>query len=187
MPTHVEIYPQNDLFNLAYYHLRAIDDKESEGNADGLEMDCMACLLALGVTLEAIINHAATKAIPDWKAEEPNEGEAKKPNSHYEQKLTALCEALGIKLNYGQAPFQSLREVRKVRNAMAHAFPTIEEKEIKPGRGIESVMATKWDQYAEPNKTREIYDGINTFEKMVYGALDMQYPPATCATGWSNN
>lgn len=184
MPMHVEIYPQTDLFNLAYYHMRAIEHKESEGNADGLEMDCMACLLALGVTLEAIINNAATKAIPDWKPEEPRESETKKPDSHYEQKLAALSEALEIKLDYGQKPFQSLRKVRKARNAMAHAFPTVAEKEIEPGKDMKTVMETKWDKYAVPKITREIYQDVNTFEKMVYSALGMDYAPATCATGW---
>lgn len=182
--TYVEIYPQTDLFNLANHHLQIIDQKESEGEASGLAMDCEACLLALGVTLEAIINHAAVKAMPQWKPEKRKEGEQKQVDSDYEQKLQVLCKTLGIKLDYGQKPFQSLRIVRRVRNAMAHAYPQIGEKEVKPGKAIQSVMKTSWDQYAEPKKTREIFQDISTFEGMIYRALGMEYPPATCASGW---
>lgn len=117
MAHQAEIYPHHDLFNLAYYHLQAIERKQREGSTEGIALDCMSCLLALGITVEALINFAGESLVLSWKERDK-----------YHLKLEKVCEELGFNLDESREPFKALKELKEIRDKMAHAKPIRREK-----------------------------------------------------------
>ncbi|WP_347332535.1 hypothetical protein [Marinimicrobium locisalis] len=112
MAHQAQIHPHHDLFNLAYYHLKVIERKQIEETTDSIALDCMSCLLALGLTVEALINFAGEVIVPSWKERD-----------NYHLKLVRVCEQLGYKFDESKEPFQTLKELKEIRDNMAHAKP----------------------------------------------------------------
>lgn len=177
MAHQAEIYPHHDLFNLAYYHLQVVERKQRKGTTDSIALDCMSCLLALGLTVEGLLNFAGEALVPSW---EERDG--------YHIKLRKVCEKLGFKLDESDEPFRTLKELKEIRDRMAHAKPIKREREIASLAEIDRLLATDWDHYLTPEHVTGIYEQVDAFEKMIYGNPVIQERGIlTCASGWSGD
>ena len=67
----VQIYPHNDLTNLAHYHLEVINNKVEKKVEEAIALDCMSCLIALAFSVEAIVNFVGSKKVKAWKEKRP--------------------------------------------------------------------------------------------------------------------
>ncbi|GAB6098068.1 hypothetical protein JCM14469_43230 [Desulfatiferula olefinivorans] len=177
MAHQAKIHPHHDLFNLAYYHLNVIERKQIEETTDSIALDCMSCLLALGLTVEALINFAGEVIVPSWKERDK-----------YHLKLGRVCEQLGYKFDESQEPFQTLKKLKELRDNMVHAKPKRREKEIASLADIDQLLATDWDPYLTPEHARRFFEQVDRFEKMVYDNQAIQDNGIlTIASGWSGD
>ncbi|AOE49654.1 hypothetical protein [Kangiella sediminilitoris] len=177
MAHEAEIYPHHDLFNLAYYHLQVIEQKQHAETPDSIALDCMSCLLALGLTVEALINFSGEAVVPSWDERDK-----------YHVKLRKVCENLGYKFNESEEPFKTLKELKMIRDRMAHAKPIKREREIASLAEIDQLLANEWDPYLTPEQVTSIYEQVDAFEKMIYRNPAIQENGIlTCASGWSGD
>ncbi|MHA7926326.1 MAG: hypothetical protein ACX936_14060 [Marinobacter sp.] len=175
MAHEANIYPHHDLFNLAYYHLQTIERKQKEKTSESIALDCMSCLLALGLTVEALINFAGEALVPDWEEREK-----------YHVKLKKICGQLGYEFDETQEPLKTLKELKGLRDKMAHAKPAKREKELASLAEIDELLETDWDPYLTPKYVNRIYDQVDRFEKLIYENQAIQESGIlTIAVGWT--
>ncbi len=98
----------------AFAHLacanRAILERAKK-KEPGYYWDVMASLVFSAFTFEASLNHIGPKAISYWKELE------RLPMTN---KLSILLEHLKLSPDFGKRPYQSLRQLYGLRNALAH-------------------------------------------------------------------
>ncbi len=63
----IQVYPHNDLLNLAYFQRNSIKKKLEDPESEGIKLDCLACLISLAFSVEAIVNFVGHKKIDNWK------------------------------------------------------------------------------------------------------------------------
>lgn len=107
----------------------------------------MASLTFTAFTLEAYLNHLGAKLFQCWA-----DVESLSP----QKKLNLVCEHLGLKADYSRPPYQSVKNLFKFRNEIAHGKSvTIELKEKILGidDNLEAFMGetlpTSWERYCK--------------------------------------
>lgn len=124
------------------YHAAAYALEEAEKSEEGSFYKVMTSLTFSAFTLEAFFNHAGQECVSYW-----TEIERITPL----QKLKVLYDIADITYDKSKRPIQTVIEVFKFRNFMAHGrtehliFDTnINKKELDPG---ENIIDTKWEQF----------------------------------------
>lgn len=135
----VHVYPHNDLFNLADYHLEVINRKASTGCLDAVGLDCMSCLVALAFAVEAMINFVGSKKISSWKERRP-----------FQDKLTEVAKELGFSVDSRIDPYKTLMELKKIRDDMAHGKPSECTVAVTSSSALRRAMAAPWDDFLTP-------------------------------------
>jgi len=171
----IELFPHHDLFNLAYYHRCQIEQKDSDDTLEGKGLDCMACIIALGLTVEGIINFAGSTLFDDWKE-----------HDRYHNKLKRVCESIGYEFDEKEEPLSGLKKLKELRNTFAHAKPIYRKAELKTIHELDEAMQNHWDKYLQPEFVYYIYDLVDNFEKRVYAnEMIKETGILSCASGWS--
>lgn len=169
------VYPHHDLLNMAFYQLETIQQKIEGGISDALALDCMACLISLGIGLEALINFCGYKIVPEW-----NEG------WQYPKKLKKTCRELGIEFNETDEPLSTLKKLRELRNQFAHAKPIRNEGEVKTQDDLNKLMSTSWDHALEYDFVLNCYKKVKELENVIYlNKKVLKTGVLTSASGWS--
>lgn len=151
-----QVYPHNDLLNLAYYHKGVVEKKVAEANREAIALDCMSCLIALAFSVEAIANFVGFKAIAKW-----NE------RASYKDKMVVLGKNLGFEFNPSKEPYSALQILKIIRDQMAHGKPIEVKAEISDREALRYAMATPWDEYLNPKFVKQAFEQVKFFEKML--------------------
>ena len=92
---------------------------------DGFLYEVMSCLVFAAFKHEAFINHLGYALLPNW-----HELERKR---HFE-KQNAILTKLGLSIDKGQRPFQTLHDLFAARDEIAHGKP----QSLTPKPNVES-------------------------------------------------
>ena len=102
---HRMVFTHSHLFEAARVALR-------EGHESGSIYDYMHALISAAFAIEAYLNFAGESLIPFWPSIE---------RISTEGKLAVVCDRVAIAPDFGRRPYQSLRELWRFRNFLAHA------------------------------------------------------------------
>lgn len=156
MSHEAQVYPHNDLLNLAHYHKGVIEKKVAEFNKDAIALDCMSCLIALAFSVEAIANFVGFKTMVEWKE-----------RANYKDKMTVLGKNLGFEFDCSRDPYSSLQILKTIRDQMAHGKPIKTKAEVSDRESLMRAMVTPWDEYLTPEFSRHAFEQVKVFEKML--------------------
>ena len=127
----------------------------AKNNEEGSLLNLQAAAVFYAFTFEAYLNHVGAKEIPFWEEIE---------RISYNKKLNVIKKHLGMKIDHGSPPFQSIRELFDLRNTLAHgrtltinqSFETDEEPDqyfLWRIHDWEKLTAEKVSRYAADLKT----------------------------------
>ena len=131
-----EVYTVGYLRSVAWQTLK--NARESE---KGRLLNCMASVVFSAFTLEAYCNYLGEKKISFWSIIERN--------LSVEKKLEIIASQMGIKIDYGCPPFQSLKFIFKVRDLLAHGKTEIinhEDVQILTDEDMPKLKKAKWQE-----------------------------------------
>jgi hypothetical protein len=156
--THIVAFLQ--LNRLQQFFFREATTREADS-----ENMFLAGLLFLAFTLEAYLDHIGSKVLPDWSK--------RATRLSLEEKLKVVSEHLGLVFDIESDPWKAARDIRKLRNPVAHGKDSILEYATRLDgpvslRGFER-LPTEWQRLASKEqalglKTRveALLDCINT-------------------------
>ena len=153
----VQIYPHNDLFNLAYYQLGVINKKVQDGIEDAVGLDCMSCLISLAFTTEALVNFIGKKRVQRWRERD-----------FYKSKMEKVCTKAGVAFSKHTEPFKTLWELKELRDSIAHGKPVELQTEIKDRDELRKAMECEWDKKLVSDYVNSAYDQVKEFERLLF-------------------
>jgi hypothetical protein len=163
MPFRIRFYPHNDLLNLAGYHLSVAEEKVAAQSQDGVALDSLSCLLALGVAVEAIVNFVGTRVIHAWPE-----------RRNFPQKLELLAAELHLELDHDVDPLLTIDVLREVRNTMAHGRPMEFQSSASSRTELRQAMAAPWDGHANPAFARQAMMQVRGFRDLLFAAAHIR-------------
>jgi hypothetical protein len=148
---------------LACYHYETISRKVKSKEDDALALDCMSCLISLGIGVEGLINFTGYKIVIGW-----NE------RWIYHKKLKEVCNALGVKFVETNEPLLSLKKLKELRDRFVHAKPIRKTGEITAKEDLYEFMCNSWDHALEPDTVKIIYENVQEFKNIIYSNEKVQ-------------
>lgn len=153
----VSVYPHNDLLNLAHYQIQKINEKVTNGDRDGIALDCMSALMAMAFSVEAVINLIGHKKVMSWKERKP-----------YREKADSVCAVAGLSFNKAIEPYKTIWNLKQLRDAMAHGKPVEFGASIKSREDLRKSMGCKWDACSTPEYVNQAWTQVKEFEHMLF-------------------
>lgn len=131
---------------------------------DGYFYEIMSCLVITAFKHEAFINHLGYALIPNW-----SELEREK---HFDKQNTLLT-SLGISVDTGRRPFQTLRDLFTARDALAHGKPELLTDDSVVERGSKEQMRrskplTKWESLCTLDFAKRAYEDTEAITKLLW-------------------
>ena len=122
-------------------------------------------------TFEAYLNHLGNKTLSFWDNVE---------SLGVMDKFELLCKTLGIAPDFGKRPYQTLRNLFKFRNAIAHGKSEIlnEQKKVSSNSNPSDHMPrTHWEEYSTTSNAERAREDISGIIKKLHIAADLgDYP-----------
>ena len=174
MPLSYRIYPHNELLSLARYQLDIINGKSEKGINVAIALDCVAILISLAFSVEAILNFVGHKCIKGWEERQP-----------YYKKLREVCNVADIPIDAESELFSTLDQLKLMRDMIAHGKP-IENKSNKSfSEEVGNSLKSPWAEYSNPEFANIAYRQVNEFKKIVFSRYNIKPGTAlTSAAGW---
>ena len=125
---------------------------KSKSQQEGSYFTTMGSLLLTAFTFEAFLNHLGHKKIKFW-----NEIDRISINSKY----TVLCEEFEIKPDYSKKPYQTIKQLFRFRNSIAHGRSevlNVNKKVSSEDDPWQHEPKTDWEEFCteiNADKTRE--------------------------------
>src|SRR5438445_7886600 len=130
-------------------------------------VDCLNVLLYSALAAEAFLNHIGPQVFPHW--------EPLKKKLSPQEKLDVIAAAKGVKFSWGAEPYQSLAEVIRFRNLVAHAETTdVDYTVLSDGR----VVSSHWQSYCQLDVAERISASIEALIKTLPKELGVIVPQA---------
>lgn len=144
--TTAERYIYNELSNCAHWFYEAMEDKFASGKTTGCALDMMATLVFTAFSNEAKINFVGFKVLEDGWPERAN----------LREKIDLLRKVLPLKLDWSERPLQSVNQLRRFRDTLAHGKPEIVKKteivDVEPE--IWDALKSQWERTVTPEFVR---------------------------------
>ena len=154
MTHRVRVYPHNDLSNLAHYQRETINKKIAESNEDGIDLDCLSCLISLAFSVEALLNFVGYKKVKNWKERQP-----------YRDKMVQVCKAVGLQFSQEVDPYKTLWELKELRDSIAHGQPIEVSAKVRNREELRKAMECPWDKNLNAEYINQTYKIVVQFEK----------------------
>lgn len=175
MDYQLNIYPHNDLLNLAWYHADTIRRKVDRNERDGLALDALSCIIAMAFSIEALINFVGFKRVPGWVE-----------RASFAKKIASLQGHMNLTVDWDVEPFRTLKELKELRDQIAHGKP-IEKREMNADKGqLQNLMQTPWDRFLTPLYIENAYSEVLSFETQLLKAARIQ-AEQTLTQGYGTN
>ena len=163
MDAKVRIYPHNDLLTLAWYHLKAIQEKRNRNELVGLRQDAMSTIIAMAFSVEALINFVGFKRVPEWKE-----------RASYDTKFKTLQKHLRLVVQWDREPFLTLLEIKQLRDQMAHGKPIeVDARDIDDDQ-FARLMMHPWDGHLGAEFVEAAYKQVVRFESQLLKGARIQ-------------
>lgn len=157
-------YPNDYLMNLASFNVENINDKIKRTQEDGLEFDCLNCIISLAFSIEAIVNLVGHLKIENWKEKQD-----------FFKKMKTVCNSSTFKFDENIEPFHTLKQLKQLRDNIAHGKPKEKEKSFKIGtpKELKDELEPTWKAFTNPKFTNHAYQMVKKFENDLIEAHGM--------------
>ena len=139
----------------------------------GYFYELMSCLVFTAFKHEAFINHLGYKLLPNW-----NELERER----HSDKQGAIFEELGLAVDKGQRPFQTLRDLFHARDELAHGKPQLLTHESLVETGSREQIRrrkplTKWESLCTLEFAQRAFDDTEEIAERLWtsAGFDLDY------------
>lgn len=151
----ISLNPHNALMDLSHYNINHVKHKVKSNINDGLEFDCLNCLITLAFAAESIINFIGNKAIDNWKEKTP-----------YHKKIELIYNLGAHITNKDSEPNITLDKLKYLRDILAHSKPKAKNVELNLGtpQEINSLLAHEWGDFTKPDYVIHAYEMVRLFE-----------------------
>lgn len=129
--------------------------------------DCLAMLVFSAMAFEAFINHLGQIVDPNWKAME---------RAPPRDKADHVAHKCGKKLVWGKRPYQSVRELLRFRNIVAHANSILVPTSSMHGKP--SLKFNNWPSYCESEISLRLVGDLRRVIADLPGTLGVEVVPA---------
>jgi len=164
-------WAKREIKTYAYLYNGAKSTLEVEKNIErGGFYQVMASLFFSAFAIEGWLNHLGRKKIRYWEEIE------RIPTI---SKLKVLYQYLGLNYNSSKRPIQTIIELFRFRNLMAHAKTETLEKRgtLKAEPGIhENLIETKWEKYCNKKNAGKVLTDVAKIFKELGRAAGEKYP-----------
>ncbi|WP_418103800.1 hypothetical protein [Vibrio harveyi] len=161
---HVKVYPHNDLLNLAYYQISTIRTKVVGGEHDGLGLDCLACLISLSFSVEAIINFVGSKRVDGWKERDS-----------YKNKIEKVCAVAGQEFDSSVGIYNVLWQLKELRDSIAHGKPSEQiTTDAQTREQLFEQMECPWDKASNPENVEATYKAVLQFQNVLFEGCELR-------------
>jgi hypothetical protein len=165
-----EVESEKTLYTHSYLHHAADFALEQAINQeDGSFLNCLCSIVMTAFCIEAYVNHVGMERLDDWN-----------DRAAVLTKLRVVAENIGVKVDYGRRPFQSMRLANKFRNQMAHG------KTVKLSKSFIQKLGTKskakeltawWEKLCTVDYARQFLDDLEKVMTMIAEGYDLDIPP----------
>lgn len=108
-----ERHIHGDLGNCAFYFLNTANEKYENDKPEGIYLDMMATLVFSAFSIEAKVNFVGWKMLADGWPEKAS----------FWEKCSLLAQLYDFQVDRGQRPWQTISQLVKLRNILAHGKP----------------------------------------------------------------
>ncbi len=141
------VFTHSLLHSAAYVALK-------DGRERGLWSDFMNCLVMSAFSLEAYLNFAGEQIFSYWSHVE---------RLSVQDKLGLICGHLQIEMDFSKRPYQSIKQLWRFRNFMAHARTETVEEEWKQPPGVpinRELPQTQWEKLCTAEVATRIIEDV---------------------------
>ncbi|SEW29839.1 hypothetical protein SAMN05444851_2821 [Aliiroseovarius sediminilitoris] len=110
-----ERFIHNDLSNCANWYATQVEKKFESEDTTAVALDMMSALIFTAFSIEAKINFVGWKLLEEGWPERAN----------LKSKIKLLAKILEMEVNWGERPFQTIYQLKKFRDTIAHGKPEI--------------------------------------------------------------
>lgn len=140
---------------------------------DGYFYELMSCLVFAAFKHEAFINHLGYALLPNW-----NELERER----HSDKQDAIFEKLGLTVDKGRRPFQTLHDLFHARDELAHGKPQqlMHESRVETGPREQMRRRTppaKWESLCTLEFAQRAFDDTEEIAELLWtsAGFDLDY------------
>ena len=147
--------------------------KQAERTKEEQFYNCMSSIILSAFCIEAYLNHIGEKILPYWDEEF-------KKGLSIQNKLKVICHELNLSPDYSRTPFQSITDIIKYRNSLAHAeSETISDKrtQIVQGNRPISEPETWWEKHTNLKRAKRWLTDIKSVIKEIHKAAGVEGDP----------
>ena len=137
-----ERFIHNDLSNCAYDFRNRAQEKIESGQTDGVYHDMMAALVFCAFSVEAKVNFVGWRCLQSGWPERAN----------LREKIELLNKVLSLDLSWGVEPWQTLLQLKRFRDTLAHGKPEVidERKIVDVEPEIWAALKGQWESSVRP-------------------------------------
>jgi len=143
----------------------------AEGFPKGSYYTIMSSILLRAFTFEAYLNHLGTKTFEFWEEVD---------SIRVMDKYVLLCKHLKVSPDYSKRPYQTLRQLFKFRNAIAHGRSVLlnETKEVHSSEDpIDHIPKAEWQEYCDLKNAQRAKEDIESIVEELHECAGLgKYP-----------
>lgn len=131
---------------------------------DGYFYEIMSSLIVAAFKHEAFVNHLGYALLPNWHDLE---------RKRHSDKHNAILKEIGLSIDKGQRPFQTLHDLFDARNEIAHGKPQLLTHDSVVENGTREEMRrrkpfTKWESLCTLEFAQLAYDDTEEIAKLLW-------------------
>lgn len=156
---------------LTYAYLYEAADfalEQAINSEEGSFYNCLCSIVMNAFCLEAYVNHVGMDRFPDWDE-----------HASPLDKLERVAKAVGIEIDYGKRPFQSIRITNKFRNRLAHgrtAVLLISYTERGPSNRKLKRPRTQWERTCTKRNAKRYLEDLKKVIQMIHKRYKFEWP-----------
>ncbi|SFS15908.1 hypothetical protein [Yoonia litorea] len=153
--TTAERFIHNELSTCAWHFQGVANNKIETGEREGCALDMMAALVFCAFSVEAKVNFIGWKTLQDGWPERAN----------LREKIDLLKKTLGLEIDWSQRPLQTIAQLKRFRDTLAHGKPEIVDEtkvtDVEPE--VWDALQAQWEKSVQQdfmNRCREDEDKL---------------------------
>ncbi len=150
------------------YEAASFTLEQAIASEEGGFYNCLCSIVMNAFCLEAYLNHIGKERFSNWD-------EWAKPLD----KLELVAKGIGIEIDYGKRPFQSIRLTNKFRNSLAHGatsvLPFSYAEKASSKRKVKRPR-TQWERTCTTQNAKRYLDDLKQVIKMIHERYKFEWP-----------
>ena len=169
-----ERYIHNELSNCSWHFQQQANSKVEAGGGDACALDMMASLVFCAFKIEAKVNYVGWKTLQEGWPERAN----------LREKIDLLRKTLGLKADWSTRPLQTIAQLKRFRDTLAHGKPEIVDEtkvtDVEPD--VWDALKSQWQKSVQPSFMDRCREDEKQFWKVMLDAAGIE-PHQTLTSG----